>query len=153
METWNIFHYMYISMGFTWSLSQVSARKVTCCIVVCVQIPQIYTFSFFTSYTALVLSLDNKNKSIEQTLGRRMFLSAGQSLVIPVLPVKPDLCALVQNTWFIMEGFSGATFLPFYCVFREGKDYVVMFKKLGKQLPFAKCLNGGHRMGSCFFLH
>lgn len=56
------------------------------------------------------------------------------------------------ETWPVCIGpeclvlFSGATFLPFYCVFREGKDYVVMFKKLGKQLPFAKCLNGGHRM-------
>lgn len=54
---------------------------------------------------------------------------------------------------FILQGFSGATFLPIYCVFREGKDYVVMFKKLGKQLPFANCLNGSHRMGSCFFHH
>jgi len=39
-----------------------------------------------------------------------------------------------------MEGFSGATFLPLYCVFREGKDYAVMFKKLEKQLPFCKML-------------
>lgn len=29
-----------------------------------------------------------------------MFLSEGQCLAILVPPVKPDLCALVQNAWF-----------------------------------------------------
>ncbi len=106
----------------------------------------IYSFIFYFIYSSCFVAgqqeqMDKINTGKEDVSGD------------PGSPVKPDLCALGQNAWFYYEGFGGATFLPFYCVFREGKDYVVMSKKLGKQLPFAKCLNGGHRMGSCFFQH